>query len=225
MEMLPYGERGLRLIFGNEISADLSQEISRAFRFLRSASLPGVVDIIPSFTTCLVIFDYNVTSFRTIMSFIDEHRHEMAVAQLEEPAVHEIPVVYGGSYGPDLGFVCAYCGLSAEEVIEIHTSTVYTVFALGFLPGFPYLGPLDRRLFTPRLEVPVLKVPKGSVGIAQLQTGIYPFDSPAGWRIIGQTGAKLFEHTHEPYSMLKTGDLVRFKRAYPLNGRDGRGDR
>ena len=128
------------------------------------------------------------------------------------PALHEVPVIYGGEYGPDLEFVSEYCGLTEDEIVEIHTASVYAVFAVGFLPGFPYLGPLDKRLFTPRLEAPRLKVPEGSVGIARLQTGIYPFDSPSGWRIIGKTELRLFDHSKTPPSLLKLGDLVRFVR-------------
>ena len=109
-----------------------------------------------------------------------------------------------------MDFVCSYSGLSAQEVIEVHSSVTYRVFALGFMPGFPYLGILDRRIYVPRQETPVLKVPQGSVGLAQLQTGIYPFESPAGWRIIGRTMKRLFDHDQEPFSLFHCGDLVRF---------------
>ena len=120
--------------------------------------------------------------------------------------------MYGGEYGPDLEFVCEYCGLAEDEVIELHTASVYAVFSVGFLPGFPYLGPLDKRLFTPRLETPRLKVPEGSVGIAQLQTGVYSFESPSGWRIIGKTERSLFDYRRRPHSLLRLGDLVKFVR-------------
>jgi inhibitor of KinA len=111
-----------------------------------------------------------------------------------------------------MGSVCAYSGLAEEEVVECHTSVIYTVFAVGFLPGFPYLGPLDRKLFVPRLDAPRVRVPEGSVGIAQLQTGIYPFDSPGGWRIIGKTSLRLFDTERPPYSLFMMGDQVRFVR-------------
>ena len=118
--------------------------------------------------------------------------------------------MYGGQYGPDMEFVCSYAGLAADEVVEIHAGAIYTVFTVGFMPGFPYLGTLDKRLFVPRLETPRLKVNEGSVGIAQFQTGIYSFESPGGWRIIGKTDKRLFDHTQEPYSLMKIGDQVRF---------------
>jgi KipI family sensor histidine kinase inhibitor len=106
--------------------------------------------------------------------------------------------------------VCAYTGLTEEEVVECHASAVYTVFAVGFLPGFPYLGPLDKKLFMPRLDAPRVKVPEGSIGIAQLQTGIFPFDSPSGWRIIGKARLRLFDADRPPYSLFAMGDRVRF---------------
>jgi KipI family sensor histidine kinase inhibitor len=211
MNVERYGENGARIAFGNEISGGLSARIRSFYSRLRSLHLEGIVDIIPSFTTCLVIFDPSRVSYETLVGSFP------ADAGVEEGpqgvAVHEIPVQYGGEFGPDLEFVCSYCGLTSDEVIEIHTSSVYTVFAVGFMPGFPYLGPLDRRLFAPRLETPRLVVPEGSVGIAQLQTGIYPFDSPGGWRIIGKTGTQLFDYRTPPYSLLKIGDQVKFVRA------------
>jgi inhibitor of KinA len=211
MKVERYGENGARIVFGSAISGELSARIRSFYFRLRSLQLEGIVDIIPSFTTCLVVFDPSKVSYETLV------RSFPADVGVEEgpqgAAAHEIPVQYGGEFGPDLEFVCSYCGLTSEDVIEIHTSAVYTVFAVGFMPGFPYLGPLDRRLFAPRLETPRLVVPEGSVGIAQLQTGIYPFDSPGGWRIIGKTDTKLFDYRTRPYSLLKIGDQVKFVRA------------
>jgi KipI family sensor histidine kinase inhibitor len=106
----------------------------------------------------------------------------------------------------------SHTGLSEDEIIEVHTAVTYKVFAVGFMPGFPYLGILDQRLYVPRLETPRLRVPEGSVGLAQLQTGIYPFESPAGWRIIGRTDKKLFDYNKDPYSIFRIGDKVRFIR-------------
>jgi KipI family sensor histidine kinase inhibitor len=134
----------------------------------------------------------------------------MTSAAVPEPSVHEITVRYGGVHGLDMSFVCAHCGLTEDEVVTIHAAELYTVFTVGFIPGFPYLGVLDRRLNTPRLETPRVRVPKGSVGIAQRQTGIYPFQSPGGWRIIGQTETSLFDAKKEPYSLMQIGDKVRF---------------
>ena len=210
MDILPYGENGLRLVFGKEISLEINEQVRRAYLYLRSLSLRSIVDIIPSFTTCLVVFDRTGTTFDELADLLRRGQKEMAEAQLPEPGFVEIPVSYGGQYGPDMDSVCDYSGLSEQEVVRRHTSAVYTVFTVGFLPGFPYLGPLDSSLFMPRLDTPRLKVAEGSVGVVQLQTGIYPFESPAGWRIIGRTGMKLFDPDRFPYSLLAMGDKVRF---------------
>jgi inhibitor of KinA len=122
-----------------------------------------------------------------------------------------IPVVYGGDYGPDLGYVAKFHGLSEEQVVKLHSEREYTVYMMGFVAGFPYLGEVSDEIATPRLETPRLKVPAGSVGIAEKQTGIYPCEAPGGWRIIGRTPIKLFNPLREPSAMLKPGDKVKFK--------------
>jgi len=211
MRVEPYGENAIRITFGDQIDVDILQQIRGYCSFLKSLNLDGIVEIIPSFVSCLIVFDPRVQSYERLLPEIQKE-NEAIGQDLAPLTFHEIPVIYGGEYGPDLHFVSEYCGLSEDEVIELHTRTVYAVFCVGFLPGYPYLGPLDKKLFTPRLETPRLKVPEGSVGIAQLQTGIYPFESPSGWRIIGKTERTLFDHRKEPYSLMKLGDLVRFVR-------------
>ena len=123
----------------------------------------------------------------------------------------EIPVIYGGKYGPDIEFVASYNGLSVDDVIELHTKPLYRVYMLGFLPGFAYLGGMDERIATPRLENPRKRVPSGSVGIAGKQTGWYAIESPGGWRIIGRTPLRTFNPSKEPPSIVLPGDYVKFK--------------
>jgi len=207
-----YGEDGIRIIFGESIEAKVSESIRRYYFFLKASNLPGIIDIIPSFRSCLIHFDSRQTSSERLISYLKKSKEKVDKIEIPEPVTHEIPVQYGSEYGPDMEFVSSYSGLSQEEVIEIHTSKVYTVFAVGFMPGFPFMGTLDKRLYSPRLETPRVKVPKGSVGLAQLQTGIYPFESPGGWQIIGTTKVHLFNYRQEPYSLLKIGDRVKFLR-------------
>ncbi len=126
------------------------------------------------------------------------------------PRLREIPVVYGGEMGPDLPVVAELTGLSEEAVVRLHSETVYTVYMVGFLPGFPYLGLLPPALETPRLREPRLVVPAGSVAIAGRQTGIYPMESPGGWRILGRTPLRLFDPSREPPAYVAPGDRVRF---------------
>jgi KipI family sensor histidine kinase inhibitor len=136
--------------------------------------------------------------------------HAVAPALEAERQPIEIGVTYGGKDGPDLASVAAFAGCSEEDAIRLHSETVYRVYMLGFLPGFAHLASVDPRIAMPRLDAPRLQVPAGSVGIAGAQTGIYPCDSPGGWRIIGRSSVKLFDATREQPSMLKVGDRVRF---------------
>jgi inhibitor of KinA len=210
MHLSRYGEEGLRIVFGDTIDNETSGEVRDFFYFVKSLHLPGVIDVIPSFRSCLIQFDSDRISFEALIQTITGQIPGTGLPDVPGPGYFELPVCYGGEYGPDMEFVCSYAGLDENQVIEIHTSTVYTVFAVGFMPGFPYLGALDRRLFVPRLETPRLKVPEGSVGLAQLQTGVYTYESPGGWRIIGKTERRLFDARQPPFSVLAIGDRVRF---------------
>ncbi len=212
MNVLRYGEEGIRIVFGEKIDLEIHEEVRRYYFFLKSLQLKEIIDIIPSFRSCLILFDGELTSFKAIASVLERNEPFSARVKIPEPKTCEIPVEYGGDKGFDIASVASLTGLSEKEIIDIHTSVDYTVFAVGFMPGFPYLGVLDKRLFVPRLETPRTKIPEGSVGLAQLQTGIYPFESPAGWRIIGRTDKKLFDCTTEPYSIFQIGDKVRFVR-------------
>ncbi len=211
INFLRYGEDGIRIIFGEVIDLETHKKVRKYYYFVKSLGLKEIIEVIPSFRSCLIYFDIGRISYQTLTTILRQREGEEAQIYVPEPEVHEIPVVYGGEYGPDMEFVCSYSGLSEEEVVEIHGATTYTVFAVGFIPGFPYMGTLDKRLYAPRLDTPRLKVPEGSVGLAQLQTGVYPFESPAGWRIIGKTEAPLFDSVKAPYSLIRIGDLVRFR--------------
>jgi len=213
MNIERFGEQGIRIIFGQAIDEMTHESVRRFFLHTLTLHIPGVIEIIPSFRSCLIHFDRERTRFEGLSEVLKGMEGDWRKMSLPDVQRIEIPVRYGGGYGPDMDFVCSYSGLSPEEVIEIHSGATYRVYALGFMPGFPYLGPLDKRIYVPRQETPVLKVPQGSVGIAQLQTGIYPFESPAGWRVIGRTTVRLFDHEKSPFSLLGFGDIVRFRRA------------
>jgi len=210
MEYQRYSEEGLRIIFGNTIDLSVNKEVRRYYLYLKSLGIKEIIDIIPSYCSCLVRFDPDAITFKKLISRLKNEEAHINDFDAPEPIIHEIPVVYGGENGPDLSFVASYTNLSEKEVIDIHTSTIYTVYTIGFMPGFPYLATLDKRLNVPRLETPRTRVPKGSVGLAQLQTGIYTYESPGGWQIIGKTESMLFDHTKEPYCLMMMGDKVRF---------------
>jgi inhibitor of KinA len=210
MDYLRNGEDGVRITFGDTIDLETHEKVRQYHFFLKSLRLKGIIDVTPSFRSCLIHFNSDLISFKDLTALLADREQGLSAIKVPEPVLHEIPVLYGGEYGPDMEFVSSYTGLTESEVVETHTSVTYTVFAVGFTPGYPYMGILDKRLYAPRLETPRLKVPEGSVGLAQLQTGIYSFESPAGWRIIGKTEVRLFDYRKKPYSLMKIGDRVRF---------------
>ncbi|HAJ27333.1 MAG TPA: allophanate hydrolase [Syntrophus sp. (in: bacteria)] len=205
-----YAESALRIIFGSQIDMEVHEKVRRAFFLLISLRRADIIEVIPSFCSCLVIYKDDLTSYETLADLLRERLADLSAVEMPPPQIHEIPVHYGGDYGPDLSFVAKHCRLDISEVIERHCAELYTVFTVGFTPGFPYLGTLDETIAAPRLETPRTRIPAGSVGIAQLQTGIYPFESPAGWRIIGRTDIRLFDPSRPPYSLMQIGDKVRF---------------
>jgi len=178
---------------------------------LERAALPGVVECVPSYTAVTVYYQPHVVRFRDLCRAV-----EAAVASENERAVPEgrlvtLPVLYGGEWGPDLEFVARHHQLSIEDVIRLHSEPEYLVYMIGFAPGYPYLGGLPEQLATPRLEKPRPSVPKGSVGIGGVQTGVYSVDSPGGWRLIGRTPVSLYDPRKERPALLEAGDRVRFR--------------
>ena len=175
------------------------------------AELPvGVRNLHPAFASVLVDFDPRRRSHAEMEALIRERlagAHEGGVA---EARLVEIPVSYGGADGPDLEDVARHTGLTAERVVELHAAADYLVYFVGFSPGFPYLGGMRAELATPRLPAPRTRVPAGSVAIGGAQTGVYPMESPGGWRLIGRTALRLFDAAAERPALLRTGDRVRF---------------
>jgi inhibitor of KinA len=210
MEISRYGESAIRILFGDSINVDINAQVRKFYFYIKTLAKKEIIEIIPSFCSCLIVFDNRLISFARLVRDLQEKEQEMNSVDLPDSETLDVPVEYGGVNGLDMSFVSSYTRLSIEEIIAIHTATIYTVFAVGFLPGFLYLGPLDSRLYVPRLETPRVRIPEGSVGLAQMQTGIYPFESPAGWRIIGRTKEQLFDYRNEPFSRLQIGDRVKF---------------
>jgi KipI family sensor histidine kinase inhibitor len=172
-----------------------------------------VLEVVPSYASLLVLFDPLAARRAQLERRLEALAREVAGAVVEPPRrVVRVPVGYGGERGPDLEEVARLAGLSPEEVVARHAAPVYRVYLLGFTPGFPYLGGLDPRLACPRMDSPRLVIPSGSVALAGLQTGIYPVESPGGWRILGRTPARLFDPTpgaSRPF-LLAAGDGLRF---------------
>ena len=172
----------------------------------------GGADIIPACCSLLINYDPRVITFAEIKERMEGILKMEIKAGAKRKKVYEIPVCYGGAYGPDIQNIADHAGLSVEEVIDIHTSRDYLIYMLGFLPGFTYLGGLDERIHTPRLANPRIKIAAGSVGIGGSQTGIYPMDSPGGWQLMGMTPVKTYDPEREVPILVEAGDYIRFVR-------------
>lgn len=209
-EIRPEGDSALLIVFGTEISRDTNRLVSAAARRVREQGIRGVVDMIPAFVSLLVCYDPRVISCGALRARLETILQAEAETRETAGRVFEIPVCYGGEFGPDLPFIASHAGLTEREVVDIHTSRDYLVYMLGFLPGFCYLGGLDERIHTPRLETPRLKIPAGSVGIGGSQTGIYPLESPGGWRLLGKTPVRTWDPDRDVPILMQAGDSIRF---------------
>ncbi|MGG1659835.1 5-oxoprolinase subunit PxpB [Brevibacillus sp. NRS-1366] len=224
-EFSPLGDSGVIVKLGDVIDQKTHEKVVTFSEYLQKHPFPGMIEFVPSFTTMTVYYDpvllfdpkSNVIPYERVLAILGQMVGELQKRQMGEDRLVEIPVCYGGSFGPDLEAVATHNGLSSEEVIAIHSSTEYLVYMIGFAPGFPYLGGMDERLATPRRSSPRLAIPMGSVGIGGSQTGIYSVESPGGWQIIGRTPQSLFQPDDKSPSLLRSGDKVRFR---PISERE-----
>jgi len=210
IKIRPAGDASLLIEFGQEISPEINAKITATVQLMKEQHIEGVVDIIPAFCSLLINYDPRVLSYDELSKRMKRLLNIEIKAGASSRRVFEIPVCYGGQYGPDLANIAEHAGLTEEEVIEIHSSRDYLIYMLGFLPGFCYLGGLDERIHTPRLANPRLKINAGSVGIGGSQTGIYPLDSPGGWQLMGMTPVKTYDPDREVPILLSAGDYIRF---------------
>jgi KipI family sensor histidine kinase inhibitor len=210
-QIVPIGDCCLSVVFEERIDPSVNARCVALAADLRRRTLTGVRDVVPAYHTVTVYFDPRQVRRSVLQRLLEEAAVSVATSETSaESDPVSISVTYGGEAGPDLASVAAFARGSEEDVIRLHTATVYRVYMLGFLPGFAYLGSVDHRIAAPRLDTPRLRVPAGSVGIAGAQTGIYPCETPGGWRIIGRTSVKLFDASRDQPSMLRAGDRVRF---------------
>jgi KipI family sensor histidine kinase inhibitor len=208
--LLPAGDAALCVVLGQDIDPLVAARVRALEHALRQSPFPGFLEAVPSYRSLLVLFDgARLTSAEASAAL--EARIASPLPAPPEPRLHEVPVVYGGEYGPDLESVAAACGLRPSEVIALHAGIAYTAFMLGFAPGFAYLGLLDPRLERPRRRTPRTAVPAGSVAIAGRQTGIYPARSAGGWHLLGRTGLRLFDPDRDPPALVQPGDRVLFR--------------
>ena len=204
------GDKAILVEFGSTIDPKINQKVRHLMIAIQRANIAGIIETVPSYSTLLIYYNplqIEPDHLREILHNLVQLKIEKAYYQ---PFTVEIPTVYGGEYGPDLEFIASTNNLRVNDVIQIHTSASYLTYMLGFIPGFPYLGGMSPWIAAPRLDTPRNKIPAGSIGIAETQTGIYPSDSPGGWRIIGRTPVKLFDPMNEPPALLHAGDYLTF---------------
>jgi len=194
----------------NQITLQANAKVRKLLRLLQQEAVAGVRNLHPGYCSLLVKFDALRMRHEDVEAILRQYLERLEKIELPDARLVEIPVCYGGEFGPDFTEVAALRGMTAKQVIELHASVEYLVYFLGFVPGFAYLGELPEALVTPRLAAPRRRVPAGSVGIAGNQTGVYPFATPGGWRLLGRTPAKMFQADRDELSLLSIGDRVRF---------------
>ena len=207
----PVGDCAISIDFGQVIDPKINRHIRQTIERIQELNLEGIIELVPTYCALLIQYDAMLYSYSDICNLMEPLLEPSATDDANERVtVIEIPTVYGGEFGPDLGFVAAHNNLSEDEVVSIHSGTDYLVYMLGFIPGFTYLGGMDPRIATPRLSSPRTLIPAGSVGIAGEQTGTYPSDSPGGWQIIGRTPVTMYDMSKEQAALLSAGDYVRY---------------
>ncbi|AFL69202.1 5-oxoprolinase subunit PxpB [Sulfurospirillum barnesii] len=194
--------------FGDKIDPSLSQEVQKAYFALKKAEIEGFYEVIPSYASLMVCYDVLRFDFKSACEALERILQGAEACALTPSKRVKIPVYYGEEVGLDLALLAEEKSLSVEEIIALHVNEIYTVYAIGFAPGFAYLGELDARLATARLSNPRKAVPKGSVAIADRQCAVYPAQSPGGWKILGRTPMAMFDATYEGLSLLHVGDTV-----------------
>lgn len=213
------GIDALTIEFGNEISVELNEKAVSLSKYFEKKPFAGFIETVPAYASLTVFFDpskvrktfpEHETAFNAVKDLIEKALPNSSEIKLLKARVVEIPVNFGEESAPDLDFVASFNNLKPARVIEIFTARTYRVFMVGFLPAFAYMGEVDAQIAAPRKTSPRLFVPRGSVGIAGRQTGIYPFDSPGGWQIIGKTDFELFTPERKNPGVLEAGDLVKF---------------
>ena len=209
-------ENSIIVYFGSETSDSISNQINAFCIHMKTNYQTYIIDLISSYASVLLIFDVPNISHseikrivRASLAKLEKSSKKSGVS--EEKQVITLPVLYGGENGPDLSTIAKNAGISEREVISIHESKPYLVYAIGFAPGFAYLGEVDPKIASPRLKTPRQMVPKGAVAIADRQTAVYPAESPGGWNIIGICPVPMFNSLSPPYMPVSVGDTVKFE--------------
>jgi inhibitor of KinA len=220
LSIYPISEKAVTIAFGDSISEALMHSINKFDQLIQEQPFPGLQTTVPAYCTLSVFFDPlqvlksklpGKTCREKVSHYLEQLNETETTTIRYESHLITIPVCYGGEMGPDLEDVAALNNLTTEEVINVHSSVTYLVHMIGFVPGFAYLGGMPETIAAPRKATPRSAIPAGSVGIAGMQTGVYPLQTPGGWQLIGQTPVKMFDPARPVPALLKAGDRVQFK--------------
>ena len=220
---LPYnifslGDSALTIDFGNVIDKDINNYVLDLFHHLKRKNIPGVIDLVPAYSSLSIHYHVPLirqsviakTAFEFLKQTIEKELEQDLLQQKRQQRKIGIPVCYSGSFAPDIEAIAIEKNISVEKLIQLHKDQLYSIYMIGFLPGFPYMGEVNDAIAVPRKTEPGINVPAGSVGIAGKQTGIYPIDSPGGWQIIGRTPLKIFDKEKSDPVLLQPGDEIQF---------------
>jgi KipI family sensor histidine kinase inhibitor len=196
--------------YGDVIDPVVNQKVRSISIVAKQDMPPGVIEIIPAYRSIMIIYNPSVTKPQKLQDAFISLEKRLTGIDIPPSKTIEIPVCYGGKFGPDIHVVAENNNISVSDVIRLHSKPEYIIYMIGFAPGFPFLGGLPETLHTPRLKTPRTNVPQGSVGIANKQTGIYPAKSPGGWQLIGRTPLKLFDPARSNPILYQAGDRIRF---------------
>ncbi|MCA1064294.1 5-oxoprolinase subunit PxpB [Rossellomorea sp. AcN35-11] len=218
----PLSDHAVVIQLGNSIQQETHERVKAVSTFFEARTIDWLVEIVPAFTTVTLFYDpikiidscrtsHSASPYSIVCSQLGEMLTQLAVEKQSDARIVDIPLCYGGEFGPDLEVVANHNHMTTEEVIKRHSTGDYLVYMIGFAPGFPYIGGMSKDIATPRRDSPRLRIPAGSVGIAGEQTGVYPIETPGGWQLIGRTPLRLFDPADDDSpSLLKAGDRIRF---------------
>lgn len=210
VKILPVGDCALLVEFGREVNEKLNDQVRALCDAVLAAGYPWLEDVVPAYASLLVSWEAGATDFTAASAAVEHLLAVLSERSSEQKRIWAIPVCYEGEFAPDMADMEQLCGLSAAEIIRLHSGRDYKIYMLGFLPGFAYLGGLDKKIHAPRLQTPRVRIEAGSVGIGGAQTGIYPLASPGGWRLIGKTPLPLYDPDRAEPIFYQAGDFVRF---------------
>lgn len=213
VNVITAGDSALVIELDERIDPEVNARAVSLAESIAAEKIIGVRDVVPTYRSVAVYFDPLRVQYDRLRDYLDRIELDAGRATRHSAGTIRIPVCYGSDLGPDLPAVAAFAGLSEQGVIDLHAAVPYRVFMLGFVAGFAYMGSVDSRIAMPRHSIPRVRVPLGSVGIAGVQTGIYPAETPGGWQLVGRTPVKPFDPTRAQPSLMKAGDTVQF---YPI---------